>query len=135
MYQNSPIAMLNPNIFPGTIPRTPVLGERKICFCSPKMYHNSPTAMQNSKIFWGTIPGTFVLVGEFVFILRKCTKTLLYSNAEFENFPGKNTPDPRFRGEESLFSFSENVPKLLYSNTEFKPFPRDNTPDSGGKPF
>ena len=51
------------NISRGTIPRTPVLGERKICLCSPKMYHNSPTAMQNSKISRRTIARTFVLGG------------------------------------------------------------------------
>ena len=32
------------------------------------------------------------------------------------------------RGEKSLFSFSENVPKLSYSNAEFQNFPGDNTP-------
>ena len=36
-------------ILPGTIPRTPVFGEREVCFRSPKMYQNSPTAMQNYK--------------------------------------------------------------------------------------
>ena len=40
----------------GTILRTPVLGERKVCFCSPKMYQNSPTAIQNSKILRGQYP-------------------------------------------------------------------------------
>ena len=37
----------NSTIFPGTIPRTFVLGGRKVCFRSPKVYLNSPTAMQN----------------------------------------------------------------------------------------
>ena len=37
-----------------------------------------------------------------------------------KKFPGDNTPDPRSRGKESLFLFSENVPKLSYSNAEFK---------------
>ena len=36
-------------------------------------------------------------------------------------------PGTRFRGEESLFSFSENIPKLFYSNAEFENFPGDNT--------
>ena len=56
---------------------------------------------------------------------------LSYSNAEFKKFPGDNTPDPRFKGEENLFSFSENVPKLscCNSNAEFKNFPGDKTPD------
>ena len=86
--------MQNSKIFSGTIPWTLVLGERKVCFRSPKLYQNSPTAataMQNSKIF-----------------------------------PGDNIPDPRFRGEKSLFLFSEIVPKLSHrcnSNAEFKNFP------------
>ena len=48
--------------------------------------------MQNSKIFPGTIPWgpPFYGRGKFVFVLRKCIKTL-YSNAEFKNFPGDNT--------------------------------------------
>ena len=53
--------MQNSKIFPVTIPQTPVLGERKVCFRSPKMYQNSPTAMQNSNIFPGTILRTPVL--------------------------------------------------------------------------
>ena len=40
-----------------------------------------------------------------------------------------NIPDLRFRWEENLFSFFENVPKLSYSNAEFKMFLGDNTPD------
>ena len=38
---------------------------------------------------------------------------------------------PRLRGEESLFSFSENVAKLSHCNSdaEFKHFPGDKTPD------
>ena len=44
-----------------------------------------------------------------------------------KNFPGENTLDPRFREEESLFLFSENVPKFSYSNVEFKSSPGDNT--------
>ena len=51
MYQNYPIAMQNSKIFPGTIQRTFVLGERKVGFISPKMYKHAPTAMQNSKKF------------------------------------------------------------------------------------
>ena len=51
------------------------------------------------------------------------------SNAVFKNFPGDNTLNLHVRGEERLFSFSENVPKLSYSNAEFKHFPGDNIPD------
>ena len=124
--------MPNSKIFRGTIPWTFVLGERNVCFRSPKMYHNSPTAMQNSKIFPGTIPRTFLLGRGFVSILRKCTNIKLsYSNAEFQNFPGENTPDHRFREEESLFSFStfQKLNQLSYSNAEFKNYPGDNTLD------
>ena len=46
-----------------------------------------------------------------------------------KHFPGDNAPDPRYRGEEILFLFSENVPKLSYSNADFKNFPGDNTLD------
>ena len=49
MYQNSPTAMQNLKNFPVTIHRTPVLGERKVGFISPKMYQNAPTTMQNYK--------------------------------------------------------------------------------------
>ena len=43
------------------------------------------------------------------------------NDEEFKNFPGGNTPDPRFRGGQSLFLFSENIVKLQYcSNTRFK---------------
>ena len=122
--------MQNSNNFLGTIPRTPVSGERKVCFHSPKMYQNSPTviAMHNSKIFRGTKPRTFVLGGS-LFSFSENVLKLSYGKAEFKNFPGDNTPDPHFREEESLFSFSENVPKLFYSNAEFKNFPWDNTPN------
>ena len=37
---------------------------------------------------------------------------LSYSNADFTNFPWDTIPDPRSKGEERLFSFSENVLKL-----------------------
>ena len=86
-------------------------------YSSPIIGQNSPIAMQNSKISPWTTPRTFVSGdGKFVFVLRKITKALQYSNAEFTNSPGTI---PRTRGEESLFSFSENVPKLFYSNAEF----------------
>ena len=45
-----------------------------------------------------------------------------------KTFPGENTPDPRFRGEESWFYFSENVPTRSYSNAEFKKFPKVSDP-------
>ena len=126
----------NSQHFLGTIPRTPVLGERKVCFRSPKMYQNSPTvtAMMNSKIFRETKPRTFVS-GESLFSFSKNVLKLSYSNAEFNKFPGDNTPDPRFRGEESLFLFFENVPKLSCSNAEFKHYPGTipGTPGLGEK--
>ena len=40
-----------------------------------------------------------------------------------KSFPADSTPDPRFRGEESWFYFSKNVPKRSYSNAEFQKFP------------
>ena len=61
MYKNSLTAMPNSKISPGTLIRTPVLGERRVCFCYLKIYQNSPTAIQNSKNLPGTIPRTFVL--------------------------------------------------------------------------
>ena len=108
---------------PGDNTMDPVLGARKVFFRSPKIYQNSPTAMQNSKIFPGTIPWTFVLgAGYFVFILRKFTKTPIQP-CKIHKFSGDNTPNPRFREEDSLFSFSKNVPKLSYSNVEFRTNP------------
>ena len=114
------VAMQNSKCFPETIPRTHVLGENEVCFRSPKMQQYSPTAMQNSKIFPGTQSRTPVLEerGKFVFVLRKCTETLLYSNAEFKNSLSDNTPDPVL-GEEKFVSFLQKVPKLSYSNAEF----------------
>ena len=55
---------------------------------------------------------------------------LSYSNAEFKKFPCDNTPNSRFRGEESWFYFSENVPKRSYNNAELHKISR--TP---GPPF
>ena len=78
----------------------PDLGERKFCFRSLKMYQNSPTAMQNSKFFPGTIPQTFVSggKGKFVFVLRKCTKSLLQQcKIQKKKSGGKSrTTDPHF---------------------------------------
>ena len=65
----------------------------------------------------------------FYFLFSKNVPKLSYSNAEFKNFPGDITPDPPFRGKESLFLLSENVPKLSYINAEFKKILGDNTPD------
>ena len=66
--------------------------------------------MQNSNFVPGQYSGPpFQGWRTFVFVLRIWTK-LSYSNAEFKNFPGDNTLDLRVRGEERLFSFSENVP-------------------------
>ena len=71
------------------------------------------------------------LYHKLVFVLRKCSKTLL-SNAEFKQFSGGNTPDPRFGGREgrragSLFLFSENLLELSYNNAEYKIFSGDYT--------
>ena len=104
--------MLNSNIFPGKIPRTTVLGEKKICFCSPKMYHNCPTAMQNSKFFGGQLyPGPSFQGGEFVFILQKCTVTLL-QQCKIQKFSEDNTPDLRFRGGGVCF----HSPKMYWNS-------------------
>ena len=51
---------------------------------------------------------------------------------QFKKFPGNNAPNPRFREEESLFSFSKNVPKLSNSNAEFRTNSGGRTP---GPPF
>ena len=77
MYQNSPMAMLNSNIFPEINTADPVLWERKICFCSPKC---TITLLQQCKIqqFSGdNTPDLRSGRGEFVFILRKCTENIL----------------------------------------------------------
>ena len=119
--------MQNSKIFPETIPRNPVLGERKVCFRSPKVYQDSltVTAIKNSKNFPGDKTPEFCFRGgKFVFVLRKCILKLSYGKAEFKNFLGDKTPDLCSRGgEKSLFLFSKNVLKLFYSNAEFKNFP------------
>ena len=96
----------------------------------------------------------------FVFGIRKCTNTLLqqrriqkYCRGQYPRpsfFWGRlvcfrsskmywNTAmqNSRFRGEKSLFSFSENVPKLPYSNAEFKQIQAVELPESRrpGPPF
>ena len=78
---NSPTVMPNSKIFWGTISWTFVLGERNVCFHSPKMYQNSPTAMQNTKIFPGTILQIPVLWrGKYFLVLQNVPK-LSYSNS------------------------------------------------------
>ena len=77
----------------------PVLRARKIYSRSPKIHQNSPTVMHNSKIFPGTIPPTFVSgTGTLVFVLRKCTKTLLQQCRKFKNKSGGRTPESPFLG-------------------------------------
>ena len=115
--------------FPGdNVPDHPShLWERKFCSRSPKMYQNSPTAMQNSKTFPGTIPRIPVLwVGKFVFILRKFTKTLV-QQCRIHKL-SETIPRTPVLGE-SLFPFSENVPKLFYINAEFQNHPGVEAPD------
>ena len=125
--------MQNSKFFPGTIPQTPVSGVRKVCFCSPeiKTVLLHIIAMQNSKFFPGTKPRTFIL-GKRKVLFSFFSKMYQNSPTAMPNsktFPGDPTPDPRFRGEESLFLLSENVLKLSYSNAEFKTFPGEITPD------
>ena len=124
MYQNSPTAMLDSNIFPGTIPRTPVLGERKICFCSPKMHHNSPIQQRRIQQFSGVNIPDLRFRGErkFVFIFRKCAKTLL-QQCRIQKFSRGQYSRPPFQGRGKFVLVLQNVPKLSYSNAEFKKFP------------
>ena len=59
-----------------------------------------------------------------MFCISKNVLKLSYSNAEFKHFPGDNTPDPRFWGEESLFLFYENqnCPTVIaMQNSKFFP--------------
>ena len=80
------------------------------------MYQNCPTEMQISKIFPGTIP---------CFRSPKIYQNSPIQQCRIHKYSGDNTPNSRFRGEESLFSFSKNVPKLSYSNAEFPPPPKN----------
>ena len=96
-------------------------GEESLFLFSENVYLNSPTAMQNSKIFQGTIPRNFVLgAGKFVFVSPKIHLNSPIQQCRIHKFSKDNTTDTRFRGEGSLFSFSENVLKFSYSNTKFK---------------
>ena len=90
MYQNSPTAMLDSNISPGTIPRTFVLGERKICFCSPKTHHNSPIQQCRIQKFSGVnIPDLHFRGGSGwgnLFSFSENVPKLSYSNAKIQKF-------------------------------------------------
>ena len=101
--------------FPGTIPRTFVLGGGKFVFILRKC---TKTLLKNWEFFPGTIPRTFILGEEGLFSLSESVLKFSYSNEEFKKILGDNTPDPRFKGEESLFSFSDNVPKFSYSHEQ-----------------
>ena len=109
--------MLDSNISPGKMLQTLVLGERKICFCSPEMHHNSSIMQCRILKFSGVnIPDLRFRGGggrKICFHFPKMYQNS-HSNAEFKNFLRDNTPDPRFRGEENLFQFSKmyhNSPK------------------------
>ena len=77
-----------------------VLGERKVCFCSPKMYQSSPSAMQNSKIFPSTIP-RILISGEIESLLYRSPKMYQKSPTAMQNSKKKSggrTPGPPFLG-------------------------------------
>ena len=105
-------------------------GEESLFLFSENQNCLTVIAMMNSKFLPGTKPRTFFLWKRkfFIFFLQKCTKTLL-QQCRIQKFPRGHYYGPRFRGKESLFLLSENVPKLSYSNAEFKKIPGDNTPD------
>ena len=67
--------------------------------------------------------------GKVCFRSSKLLVKLSYSNTEFKKISGDNTLDRRFKRDESLFSFTENVLEYSYSNADFKNIPRDNTPN------
>ena len=66
---------------------------------------------------------------KYCFRSPKMYQNTLSQQCRFQKIFRGQYPGPRFRGYESLFQFSENLPKLSYSNAEFKIFPGDNTPD------
>ena len=83
--------------------QTPVLGERKVCFCSPKMYQNSPIAMQNSKIFPVTIHWTPVLGERKVgFISPKIFQNAPTAMQNSKKFQNSRIPVFGKRGESCL---------------------------------
>ena len=105
--------MQNSKMFTRTIPRTPVLGKREVCFRSPKLYQHSPIVQQCriQKLTRGQnhVPWTSVLGGGKYFRSPKSTKTQL-QQCRIQILSRDNTPDPRFKGKERLFLFSENEP-------------------------
>ena len=117
-------AMQNSKIFRGT--KTFI--SRRVVFVLQKCTETLlRTAMQNSKIFRGTKPRTFISRGGgLVFVLQKCTETFP-QQCRIRKF--SRGQYPRFKVNESLFSFSENVLENSCSNAEFKNFPGDNTPN------
>ena len=111
--------MQNSKFFPWTKPQTFILGKRKFLFCFfQKCIKNHLQQCRIQKFSRGHYSGPRFKGEEFVFVIRKCTKTLpQHCIINKINSPGDNTPDLRFR-DKSLFLFFENVPELCYSNAD-----------------
>ena len=90
------------------------------------MHHKSITLLNSNaefRKFPGSISRTFVLGGrvKFVFIFRKCTKTLL-QQCRIQKFSRGQYSRPPFLWRGKFVLVLQNVPKLSYSNAEFKKF-------------
>ena len=127
--------MPNSKIFRGKIPWTFVLRERNVCFRSPKCTKTLLQQCLIQTVFRGQyIPRTPVIgEGKICFCSPKMHHNSPTAMWNSKNFPGDNTPDPRFRGEKSWFYFSENVSKRSYSNAEFQKIPKLPNPPFLGK--
>ena len=69
--------------------------------------------------------------GESLFSFSKNVLKLSYINAEFKNFPGDNTPDPRFRGRGKFVLVLRKCTKtlLLRQQCRIQNFSREQNPD------
>ena len=84
--------------------------------------------MQNSKIFTRDNTPDFRLgVGKFVVVLRKFTKTLLYSSAEFTNSPGHYTRLP-FKGRGKFVFVLRKCTKTHLQQCRIQKFSRGQYP-------
>ena len=127
--------MQNSNIFSGTIPRNPILGEKKVCFRSSKMYPNSPTAIQNSKLLPGdNTQDLRFRGGKAVFVLWKITKTRQKTEMQNSKISGGQNPGPSSILWERKVCFrpSKMYQNFSYSHAEFQKKSEGRNP---GSPF
>ena len=95
---------------PGTILRTPVSGEKNVCFCSPKMKQLSYSNAEFKNSPGDNTLNLRVRGEERLLSFSENVPKLSYIEMLNSNiFPGTIPRTPRFRGEGNLCLFAENV--------------------------